>query len=76
MDLPSQTPLTIHGSGETRPQGAQTSRFVQMFQALAPIGRRMTTGEFGLTGGSHGGQGRLASCRAAQGAGLIGSALE
>src|SRR5258705_4692635 len=26
-------PLTIHGSGETRPQGAQTSRFVQMFQA-------------------------------------------
>jgi hypothetical protein len=26
-------PLTIHGSGETRPQGAQISRFVQMFQA-------------------------------------------
>jgi hypothetical protein len=25
--------LSIHGSGETRPQGAQASRFVQMFQA-------------------------------------------
>jgi len=34
MDLPRWGPLTIHGSGETRQQGAQTSRFVQMFQAL------------------------------------------
>jgi hypothetical protein len=25
-------PFTFHGSGETRPQGVQTSRFVQMFQ--------------------------------------------
>jgi len=32
MDLPSWGHLTIHGSGETRPQGAQTSHFVQMFQ--------------------------------------------
>ncbi len=32
MDLPSWGHLTIHGGGQTRPQGAQTSHFVQMFQ--------------------------------------------
>src|SRR5258705_779187 len=30
---PEGAPFRIHGCGETRPQGAQTSRFVQMFQA-------------------------------------------
>ncbi len=36
-------PFAIYGSGETRPQGAQTSRFVQMFQgrgASVPRSRR------------------------------------
>src|ERR1700692_3389959 len=32
MDLPSWGHLTTYGSGETRAQGAQTSRFLQMFQ--------------------------------------------
>src|ERR1700727_3119092 len=37
MDLPSWGDLKIHGSGEARPQGAQTSHFVQMFQGRRPL---------------------------------------
>ena len=32
MDLPSWDPVTIHGSGEIRLQGAQISRFLQRFE--------------------------------------------
>jgi hypothetical protein len=47
-------PLTIHGSGETRSQGAQTSLFVQTFKRAGARGdgvegfnRRIDYGKWG-----------------------------
>jgi hypothetical protein len=42
-----RAPLTIHGSGETRRQGAQTSRFVQMFQRRWRVSPMKPPGQLG-----------------------------